>query len=326
MGGATAVEAVDGDTDFWADGDCLRSALREAPPRIPPHFGYDDLGSQLFEEITELPNYYLTRVEDRLMRRHASAIADAVGTPWVAELGSGSGKKTRVLLAACAARRDTAYLPIDVSHEMLVSSGDALATECPEVVVRGLWGRYEAGLEWIRRERTSAVTAMLLGSTLGNATAAERRALIAEIVRTLAPGDRFLVSADLIKPADILERCYNDPPGHSAFARFRLNHLTHLNRRFDGDFALDQFWAEAHFNERIQAVEGHLHATSEHVARLRALGLSMAFRAGDVINVGISAKFDPVRLADEMREFGLVPGSCWTDERWRYGIFLFHRR
>ncbi|MER7078606.1 dimethylhistidine N-methyltransferase [Saccharopolyspora kobensis] len=326
MGGTTGIEAVDGDTGFWADGDSLRSALRETPPRIPPHFGYDALGSQLFEEITELPDYYLTRVEGDLLRRHADEIADAVGTPWVAELGSGSGKKTRALLAACAARRSTTYLPIDVSREMLVSSGDALAAECPDVAVRGLWGRYEAGLGWIRRERASPVTAMLLGSTLGNATADERRALIAEIARTLAPGDRFLVSADLIKPGHVLERCYNDPPGRSAFVRFRLNHLAHLNRRFDGDFALDRFRAVAHFDERTRAVEGHLHATAEHMARLRALGLSMAFRPGDVINVGISAKFDPVRLADEMGEFGLVPGSSWTDHRWRYGIFLFHRR
>ncbi|MER7010203.1 L-histidine N(alpha)-methyltransferase [Saccharopolyspora sp. NPDC000359] len=326
MDGATAVEAVDGDTEFWADGGSLRSALREVPPRIPPHFGYDDLGSQLFEEITELPNYYLTRVEDRLLRRHADEIADAVGTPWVAELGSGSGKKTRALLAACAARRDTTYLPIDVSREMLVSSGDALATEHPEVAVRGLWGRYEAGLGWIRRERTAPVTAMLLGSTLGNGTAVERRALLAEVAGTLAPGDRFLVSADLVKPADVLERCYNDPPGHSAFARFRLNHLTHLNRRFDGDFALEHFRPEAHYTERIQAVEGHLHATAEHVAHLRALGVSMVFRPGDVINVGISAKFDPGGLAEEVRELGLVPGRSWVDEHWRYGIFLFHRR
>ncbi|WP_235883743.1 L-histidine N(alpha)-methyltransferase [Saccharopolyspora elongata] len=324
--GRTSVEAIDGDTGFWTDGDALEACLRERPPRIPAHFGYDALGSELFEEITELPDYYLTRVEDALLQRHAGAIADELGTPWVAELGSGSAKKTRVLLTACAARRRTTFLPIDVSREMLVSSGDALAADCREVTVRGLWGRYEAGLRWIRRQRRAPVTMMFLGSTLGNTTTAERHALLAEIERTLAPGDRFLVSADLVKPKHVLEACYNDPPGGSAFVRFRLNHLAHLNRCFDGDFLLDRFQARAHYNEHTRTVEGHLYATTEHMAELRALDIRLEFKVGDSINVGFSAKFDPTHFIDEMRDFGLLPHRHWMDERWQYGLFLFSRR
>jgi L-histidine N-alpha-methyltransferase len=324
--GRTGIESVDGDTGFWTDGEALLSCLREAPPRVPAHFGYDALGSKLFEEITELPSYYLTRVEDSLLQSHAEELADELATPWIVELGSGSGKKTRVLLAACAARRRTTFLPIDVSREMLVSSSDALTADCGDVSVRGLWGRYESGLRWVRGERSAPLTMMWLGSTLGNTTPTERRALLAEITRTLAPGDRFLVSADLIKPAQIFERCYNDPPGHAAFVRFRLNHLAHLNRRFAGDFVLDRFQARAHYNKHTRMVEGHLYATTGHVAELHALGAQLEFRVGDSINVGFSAKFDPARFIDEMRQFDLFPHKCWLDRRWQYGLFLFRRR
>lgn len=326
MASPVAIESVDGDTTFWADRDAVASCLAETPPRIPPHFGYDALGSRIFEEITELPNYYLTRVEDGLLRSHADEIADELDTPWIAELGSGSAKKTRVLLSACSDRRRTTYVPIDVSREMLVSSAEALTSDCEDVTVRGLWGRYEAGLRQIREKRAAPVTMMSLGSTLGNTTPAERAALLAEISLTLAPGDRFLVSVDLIKPAHILEFCYNDPPERSAFARFRLNHLAHLNRQFDGDFQLDHFRERAHYNERTATVEGYLYATADHTVRLRRLNLELKFRAGDPINVGFSAKFDPARFVADMRPFGFQPLSRWIDQRWQYGLFLFHRR
>jgi L-histidine Nalpha-methyltransferase len=319
------IESVEDNVDFWADGDALVSALQESPPRIPPHFGYDALGSDLFEEITELPDYYLTRVEDDLLRRHADDIAAQLDTPWVAELGSGSAKKTRALLSACAARNGVTYLPVDVSREMLVSSEEALAADGSPVDVLGLWGRYEAGLRWIHRERPGPVTIMWLGSSVGNSTRDERDALLSEISRTLEPGDLFLVSADLVKPKDVLEACYNDPPGRSAFVRFRLNHLTHLNRRFDGDFVVDRFQARAHYDEPTTTVEGHLYARVDHVAHLRALEVELALPAGDSVNVGYSVKFDPTRFVGDLRRFRLDPEAEWVDRRWKYGLFLFRR-
>jgi L-histidine N-alpha-methyltransferase len=320
-----SIEHVDGDTGFWQDSDTLVASLQETPPRIPAHFGYDALGSALFEEITGLPDYYLTRVEDAVLRRHAGDIADRIATPRIAELGSGSAKKTRVLLAACAARRDTTFLPIDVSREMLTVSCDALASHFHNLRVQGLWGRYEAGLHWLRVQRTAPLTVMVLGSTLGNASPAERDALLADISRTLEPGDRFLVSADLIKPAHVFETCYNDPPGRSAFAQFRLNHLTHLNRRFDGDFVLDRYRARAHYDEDSATVEGHLFATADHVATLNTLGVQMTLRTGDSINVGFSAKFDRADFVADIQRFRFVPQAQWVDQRWQYGLFLFQR-
>ncbi|MDT7580672.1 MAG: L-histidine Nalpha-methyltransferase, partial [Pseudonocardiales bacterium] len=138
------IVAVDDEAGFWEDQNVVRACLLESPPRVLPWFGYDALGSQLFEEITDLPTYFLTRVERSLLEVYAGEIADRLACGWVAELGSGSAKKTRLLLAACLQRRPTTYLPIDVSREMLAGSGEDLTAELPGLRVRALWGRYEA--------------------------------------------------------------------------------------------------------------------------------------------------------------------------------------
>ncbi|MCE3549908.1 L-histidine N(alpha)-methyltransferase [Pseudonocardia sp. RS11V-5] len=315
----TAVLAVD--DAFWDDGAQLTECLREPVPRIPPHFGYDALGSQLFEAITELPTYYLTRVERAMLERHAGEIAAALDTPRLAELGSGSGKKTRLLLDACLRRRPTTYLPVDVSREMLEHSAATLTVALPALVVRGLWGRYEAGLAQLRTDGEPVVVAFL-GSNVGNTTPAERAALFAEVAAALRPGDGFLVSADLVKPPAALERCYNDPPGYDAFRRFRLNHLSHLNRRFGADFGLENYEPRAHAVGPV--VEGHLYALTDHTAVLPALGAELELRRGDSINVGFSAKFTPEGLATELAPHGFALQTAWVDDAEPYGIFL-HR-
>uniref|UniRef100_UPI0003661E0D L-histidine N(alpha)-methyltransferase n=1 Tax=Nocardiopsis halotolerans TaxID=124252 RepID=UPI0003661E0D len=128
----------------------VRDCLRRTPPRLPPWLGYDAVGSALFEQITELPTYYLTRVERELLERHAPEMAELLACGRIAELGSGSAKKTRLLLEGCVRLRGTTYLPIDVDRGMLRSSGAALCAELDGLEVTGLWGRYEAGLDWLR--------------------------------------------------------------------------------------------------------------------------------------------------------------------------------
>ena len=322
------IVAVDDEAGFWEDRDVVRTCLVESPPRVLPWFGYDELGSQLFEEITELPTYYLTRVERSLLETHAGEIADRLGCGYLAELGSGSAKKTRLLLAACLRRRPTTYLPIDVSREMLVASGESLTAELAGLRVQGLWGRYEAGLARLRdrRDHRDAPLAIaFLGSNLGNTTPQERAALLAEIATALRPGDRFLVSVDLQKPAAVFDTCYNDPPGRSAFARFRLNHLAHLNRRFDGDFDPRRFSPRAHYDTATGDVEGHLYATEDQTATLRDLGLVLDLPRGASINVGISAKFDRSAFVGAVDALGLRLESEWVDGAWQYGLFLFTR-
>jgi L-histidine N-alpha-methyltransferase len=323
----TVIVPVENQGAFWDDRPSLLACLRESTPRIPPVFGYDEVGSELFEEITRLPTYYLTRVEWQLLRRHAQDIAARLGAGSLAELGSGSGKKTRVLLAACLRRRPITYLPIDVSREMLEASAAVLRTELPELVVTALWGRYEAALEWLRANLPADAPARplvvsFLGSNIGNATGPERERLLADIAAALRPGDGFLFSADLRKPRRVFERCYNDPPGHTAFHDFRLNHLTHLNRRFGADFAIRRFDPRAHYPAVTGMVEGHLYARADHSVTVRELDLTLRLRRGDSINVGFSAKFNPEALAEEVARHGMVLEHHWVDPEWRYGIFL----
>jgi L-histidine N-alpha-methyltransferase len=243
-------------------------------------------------------------------------------------MGSGSAKKTAVLLGACARRRPLTYLPIDVSREMLEASGRALVEQVPGLAVTGLWGRYEQGLAHLRSDpdRDGPLVVAFLGSNMGNFTDAERGALLADIADTLRPGDGFLFSVDLLKPAAALETAYNDPPGHDAFAGFRLNHLTHLNRRFGADFDVDRFRPVAHFEPRTGMVEGHLHVVAEQWVRMPGLDLELDLARGDSINVGFSAKFDRDRLAAEVAALGLEVEHEWVDPQWQYAIVLARRR
>lgn len=316
---------VDDDGSFWNDPSQLLSCLQETPPRVPAYFGYDAIGSDLFESITELPGYYLTRVERELLRRHAEEIADLIRCARIAELGSGNAKKTRVLLAACVERRPTTYLPIDVSHEILTTSAHELGAELADLRVQGLWGRYEAGLAWLRDSEPEPVVVALLGSNLGNTTPEERDALLCEITETLQPGDGFLVSVDLQKPAQVFEACYNDPLDRSAFARFRLNHLAHLNRLFDADFTLEYFYPRAHYDLATTAVQAHLYATEDQTVALRKLGHELVLRRGDSLNVGFSYKFHRPRFVADVATRGFELGAQWIDGVWQYGLFLFVR-
>lgn len=322
MSSEVRIEPVDDEAAFWDDRSAVLECLRETPPRIPAWYGYDAVGSRLWEELSELPSYYLTRAEFALLERHAGEIADRLG-PGVAELGSGSAKKTRLLLSACVERRRTTYLPIDVSREMLEHSATALPAE---LAVHGLWGRYEAGLSYLRSARTGPMTMVLLGSNIGNTTAAERAALVGDIADTLGPGDRFLVTADLVKPADVLVQAYNDPPGASAQARFRLNQLTYFSRCFDGDVMPHRFYPRAVYVAGTTTVEGHLYATEDQTVTLRALDHRLTLRRGDPICHGHSVKFHRPEFVEAVCGFGFELDAEWIDAVWQYGLFLFVRR
>lgn len=311
--------------NFWDDPSAVLACLQEIPPRIPAYLGYDATGSELFESITELPNYYLTAVEQRLLQSNADEIAAEIAAGRVAELGSGSAKKTQVLLAAYARRRATTYLPIDVSREMLETSTRGLTRQLPELRVQALWGRYEAGLAHVRAGQRERLVVVLLGSTLGNTTPAERNALLSEVAATLRPGDGFLVSADLSKLGKAFEACYNDPPDGSAFARFRLNYLTHLNRLFDGNFALEYFYPRAHYEPHTGTVVAYLYATEDQSVALRRLNLAWELQRGDRLNVGIAHKFHRPQLVTELAAWGLDLRKQWIDAVWQYGLFLFAR-
>lgn len=319
------VEPVDEEAAFWDDRAIVLECLAETPPRIPAWYGYDAVGAELWEELSRLPSYYLTPAEFALLERHAGEIADRIG-PRVAELGSGSAKKTRLLLSACVRRRRTTYLPIDVTREMLERSATDLPVELDGLAVHGLWGRYEAGLKYLRSTRAEPLTVVWLGSAVGNTTSAERAALVGDIAATLVPGDRFLVSADLVKPAEALENAYNDPPGATAQARFRLNQLAYFSRCFEGDVVLHRFYPRARYVPETTTVEGHLYATEDQVVTLRTLDHTLTLRRGDAICHGHSVKFHRPEFVDAVCAFGFELDAEWIDAVWQYGLFLFVRR
>lgn len=301
--------------------DCLQ----QVHPRLPAWFGYDAVGSRLFEQITTLPNYYLTRVERGLLRRNASEIA-ALSGETIAELGSGDADKTRLLLASCHGLRRTAYVPVDISKEALDAATTTVASELPGIAITGLWGHYEAGLDWVRAHASGTTTLALLGANLGNTTMSERNALLRRIAHTLRSDDNLLVSADLRKPTHEFHDAYNDPPGRTAFADFRLNYLTQLNQRFGSDFDLDHFRPRAHYDPETGIVEGNLYPLRDQTVPIPKLGHTLDLNAGEPLNVGYSAKFDREQLVSEAAGHGFDLRAEWVDPQWQYGIFLFHRR
>lgn len=318
------IPLADGDAGVREDA-VVRDCLRQDPPRLPPWLGYDAAGSEYFEQITELPTYYLTRVERALLENHSAEMARALDCGRIAELGSGSAKKTRLLLESRLRLGPTTYLPIDVDRTMLRSSGAALCAEMDDLQVTGLWGRYEAGLEWLRTTAAEPLAVLFLGSSFGNTTPGERDLLLEGIARSLGPGGSFLVSADLDKDREVLETCYNDPAGHSAFADFRLNYLTQLNRRYGAEFVLDDFVPEARYNADTSTVEGILRARSDLTVPVPGLGMTLAIPRGRFLNVGYSVKFDEHQLAREAGAHGFRLRARWRDPEVQYGIFLFRR-
>jgi L-histidine N-alpha-methyltransferase len=313
------------DASAWDDRDAVIACLRETPPRIPAWYGYDAVGADIWVELSRLPSYYLTPAESGLIQQHAEEIAQRVG-PHVAELGSGSAAKTRALLGACARRRPTTYLPIDVTRQMLERSAAELPAEIGGLAVQGLWGRYEAALAHLREHRPGPLTVVWLGSAVGNTTASERAALLDDVASTLAPGDHFLVTADLVKPGDVLEAAYNDPPGATAQARFRLNQLEYFTRCFDGDARTHLFYPRARWDPETSTVVGHLFATEDQRVTFRTLDHALDLRRGDSLVHGYSVKFHRPEFVAEVGAAGLDLEAEWIDPVWQYGMFLFARR
>lgn len=317
---------VDSDAEPRTDADHLIAGLRDLPRRIPSYFGYDARGSELFEQVTTLSTYYLTSTERTLLARAARKIARLADCPRVAELGSGSAKKTRLLLEACLAERPTTFMPIDVSREMLEASAESLTGALPGLRVVAIWGRYGPALRSLHAHGDEPCLLAFLGSTYGNMLATEREELTTSIVAALRAGDRFLVTADLQKPREVLEVAYNDPPDKRIFAEFRLNRLAHLNRLFDGDFAQERYYERAHYDERTRNIEAHVYASERQRVSLRGLDLELDLERGDSMIVDVAHKFSRPQLVSDLGARGLDLEAEWIDGVRQYGVFLFARR
>lgn len=302
--------------------DDVRRGLRAFPKRLPPKCFYDDLGSALFEAITHLPEYYLTRAESELLGTYAGDIIDTLGGEIeFLELGSGSASKTRLLITAALARQPTLrYRPIDISRAALLSSSQALVDEYPALRVEGYVGDYFTLLEGAALRSSHRTVALYLGSNIGNFEPAEAAGLLQALRRTLKSGDALLLGTDLKKSVERLERAYDDPAGVTA--AFNKNVLGRINRELGGNFDLRAFEHDAHYDPQRGAVDMFLIATTAQKVRIRELDLQLSFAEFESIHTESSYKYDPEdieRIAAETG-FGLV--RCWIDSGVDYALSL----
>ncbi|MEO6725321.1 MAG: L-histidine N(alpha)-methyltransferase [Blastocatellia bacterium] len=293
----------------------VRAGLTAQPKTLPPKYFYDALGSQLFEAICLLPEYYPTRAEAEIFDHYAAEIVRQLPSPiGVIELGSGSSIKTRLLIEAILARQDELhYQPMDISASILELSAEALLGNFDRLRITGHVGDYTRGLGEIERQAGQRLLALFLGSNIGNYTIAEARDLLQTIRKTLQPGDGLLLGADLKKSVQVLIPAYSDALGVTA--AFNLNLLARINRELDADFDLSQFQHRALYNEDRGRVEAHLVSHSAQTIHIRALELQIEFQPGETIHTENSYKYDLPQLASLAEETGFNPARTWFDQQ-----------
>ncbi|MEH2409418.1 L-histidine N(alpha)-methyltransferase [Nostoc sp.] len=302
-------------------GNDVVKGLTQTPKSLPPSYFYDDRGSDLFEQICDLPEYYLTRTETTILQQFASEIAKITGACELVELGSGSSSKTRILLDAYQnLGYPLHYLPIDVSRGMLESSAKQLLEDYPLLQVYALAGTYELALAQLLPTQLPSRMICFIGSSLGNLRPDECDVFFSQITEALQVGEYFLLGIDLRKPKQILEPAYNDSQGVTA--AFNLNMLEHLNQRFEGNFDTTQFEHWAFYNESEHQIEMHLRSRRSQIVELRALNLKVNFTLGETILTEISRKFDLNTIKPQLTAQGLLPLHVWTDPNQWFGLLL----
>ncbi|WP_341528976.1 L-histidine N(alpha)-methyltransferase [Nostoc sp. UHCC 0302] len=302
-------------------GSDVVKGLTQTPKSLPPAYFYDDRGSELFEQICELPEYYLTRTETAILKQCAGAIAKITGACELVELGSGSSTKTRILLDAYnQLGYPLRYLPIDVSAGILESSAKQLLADYPSLQVYATAGNYELALAQILPTQLPNRMICFIGSTLGNLKPQECDVFFSQIIEPLQVGEYLLLGVDLQKPKNILEPAYNDSQGVTA--AFNLNMLEHLNRRFQGNFDTTQFEHSCFYNETEHQIEMHLRSLRSQIVKLDALNLTVNFAASETILTEISRKFNLDILQQQLTTQGLIPLNVWTDPNQWFGLLL----
>ncbi|MEW5860116.1 MAG: L-histidine N(alpha)-methyltransferase [Cyanobacteriota bacterium] len=303
------------------DGTDVVKGLSETPKSLTPRYFYDDKGSQLFEQICELPEYYLTRTETAILQKCAGEIAQLTGESELVELGSGSSTKTRILLDAYQEMGyPLRYLPIDVSAGILESSARELLVDYPSLQVHALASTYELALARLAPTQLPSRTICFLGSTLGNLNSQECDRFFTQIADALQVGEYFLLGIDRQKPKHLLDAAYNDSQGVTA--AFNLNILHHLNRRFDGNFDPSKFEHWAFYNESEHQIEMHLRSLRSQTVKLNALNLTIEFESGETILTEISRKFNLDAMQQELQTRGLKTLQIWSDPNQWFGLLL----
>lgn len=306
--------------------DVLEGLSQREQKKLSPAWLYNDLGSCLFDSITFLPEYGLTRADERLLRRLSPELpAFITRVESVAELGSGSGKKTRLVLEALAELQDeVVYRPIDVSNVALENCRQSLSDVA---VVEPVCGTWVDGLSDIAFRRASqgnsdlGMLLMFLGSSIGNIERDEIVGFLAAIRQNLRVGDWFLIGADLIKSPETLLAAYDDEIGVTA--AFNRNLLARINRELGADFDLREFDHEARWNEQFRRIEMHLVSRRKQVVNVRSLQTRFEFDLGESIWTESSHKFELDELHLAAQESGFTPVQSWLDPEWPFAEMLW---
>jgi L-histidine N-alpha-methyltransferase len=314
----------DAETALRAD---ARAGLTATPKHLPPKWFYDARGSELFEQITELPEYYPTRTERALLDRSVAEIAAASGADTLVELGSGSSAKTRVLLDAFAAAGTLRwYVPQDVSESALRLAMDALAAEYPDLRLRGVVGDFTRHLDRLPGGRDNPLPGgerrmvAFLGGTIGNLPPAERAAFLIGLRAVLEPGEQLLLGTGLVVDPAILVPAYDDASGVTA--EFNRNVLRVLNRELDADFDVAAFEHRAVWDVSNEWIEMRLLARRAMTVHVRELDLTVEFAAGEQMCTETSAKFRPAGIREMLAAAGFEPTRIWTDPDERHALTL----
>jgi len=297
----------------------VRAGLTAAPKTLPPKYFYDGRGSELFDEITRLPEYYPTRAETAILSQHAGDIARMSQARTLVELGSGTSAKTRVLLRAFTdAGTLERFVPFDVDPVVLTEAADVISTEFPHLAVAPVIGDFEEHLALLPGADLQMIA--FLGSTIGNLEPVAREQFLRDVSAVLRPGDTFLLGTDLVKDAGRLQRAYDDSAGVTA--AFNRNVLTVVNRELGADFDVAAFEHVAVWDAEHEWIEMRLRSSLEQTVRLADLDLQVRFAAGEEIRTEISAKFRPEGVAEELARVGLRVVQFWTDPDGDFGLAL----
>ena len=314
----------------------VRRGLTATPKRLQPKYFYDQLGSLLFDAICLLPEYYLTRAEDEILRARADEIVAAVAGEGRApslsllEFGSGSAVKTRLLIEAILRRQSRLlYRPVDISATALEVSARSLLQAYPQLGVEAFAGDYDAALSRLRadargddgRGANQRTLALFLGSNVGNFEPAEAEAFLAAVRACLRANDALLLGADLKKDSSVLLAAYDDPLGLTA--AFNLNLLARINRELAADFDLRGFRHRVRYDEPAGRIEIYVESLRAQTVSVRELGLTVSFSAGEWTHTENSHKYDPAQLASLAATTGFRLAPTWTDAAGRFSSNLF---
>lgn len=318
----TGIWSRDGVDLETAPAQSILTTLFDQPRWLEVHHLYDQRGSELFEAICELPEYYLTRTENAILEASARQIIEAAPVKCIVELGAGYSKKTIHLLTEQLSRRGPSiFAPIDVSISGLLASREAVRRDFPDLRFQGLHARYEDGFSAV--DKSLPTLFVFLGSSIGNFNITEFPRFFRALTAAMGPNDYLLLGADRLKPVEILERAYNDSQGVTA--EFILNVFRNTNRMLRSNFDLRKIRYHSWFNPEWRRIEMYGVSTDDQEIIFPTADTGFRWHKDEQILVEISRKFEPERLQEQLRFFGLRPMAHYTDDQKWFSVLLFKK-